>query len=128
MKTFTKIAVRSVLILILVCLLFVFVVRTAFIVSPMPTDSMQPLISTNCTIVAARWFHTASLHSGDFVIADIPLPDSKRVLTVRQIEQQPDTPAGQFYLRAANTNGWDSRQFGTLPASNIVGRVLWVLK
>jgi type IV secretory pathway protease TraF len=128
MRTFTKIEVRTALILILACLIFVVVVRAAFIVSPMPTDSMQPLISTNSTIVAARWFRTASLHSGDFVIADIPLPDSKRVLTVRQIEQQPDTPAGQFYLRAANTNGWDSRQFGTLPASNIVGRVLWVLK
>lgn len=128
MRTFTKIAVRSALILILVCLIFVVVVRRAFIVSPMPTDSMQPLISTNSTIVAAKWFRMASLHSGDFVIADIPLPDSKRVLTVRQIEQEPDTPAGQFYLRAANTNGWDSRQFGALPASNIVGRVLWVLK
>jgi hypothetical protein len=128
MKTSTKIAVRTALILILVCLLFVVVIRMAFIVSPMLPDSMQPLISTNSTIVAARWFRTASLQSGDFVIADIPLPDSKRVLTVRQIEQQPDTPAGQFYLRAANTNGWDSRQFGTLPASNIVARVWWVLK
>jgi predicted PurR-regulated permease PerM len=128
MKTVTKIAVRTALILVLVCLLFVVVVHSAFIVSPMSSDSMQPLISTNSTIIAARWFHTASLHSGDFVIADIPLPDSNRVLTVRQIEQQSDTLAGQFYLRAANTNGLDSRQFGTLPASNIVGRVLWVLK
>ena len=85
MRTFTKIAVRSVLILILVFLILIIVVRTAFIVSPMSPDSMQPLISTNSTIVAARWFRTASLHSGDFVIADIPLPDSKRVLTVRQI-------------------------------------------
>lgn len=128
MKAFAKIAVRLVLILVLFCLLFVIVVRTAFVVSPMPTDSMQPLISTNSTIVAVRWFGVASLRSGDFVIADIPLPDNKQVLTVRQIEQQPDTPAGQFYLRAANTNGLDSRQFGTLPASNIVARVLWVLK
>ena len=116
MRTFTKIAVRAALILILFCLLFVVVVRTAFIVSPMSTDSMQPLIPTNSTIVASRWFRPSSLHSGDFVIADIPLPDSKRVLTVRQIEQQPAAPAGQFYLRAANTNGWDSHQFGSLPS------------
>ena len=128
MKTFIRIVVRSVLILVLVCLLFVFVVRIAFIVSLESPDSMQPLISTNSTIVAARWFHTASLHSGDLVVVSIPLPDSKRVLTVRQIEQQRDTPAGQFYLRAANTNGLDSRQFGSLPASNIVGRVLWIFK
>jgi Signal peptidase, peptidase S26 len=128
MRPFTKFAARSALILTLVCLIFVVVVRMAFIVSPMSPDSMQPLISTNSTIVAARWYRTASLHSGDFVIADIPLPDSNRVLTVRQIEQQPDTPTGKFYLLAANTNGLDSRRFGTLPASNIVGRVWWVLK
>ena len=128
MKPFTKIAVTTALILILVCLFCTVIVRTAFIVTPMTTDSMQPLISTNSTIIAARWFRMASLRSGDFVIADIPLPDSNRVLTVRQIEQQSDTPVGRFYLRAANTNGFDSRLFGTLPASNIVGSVLWILK
>lgn len=128
MKTFARIAVRMILVLILVCLILVMVVRKAFIVSPESPYSMQPLISTNSTIIAAKWFRTASLHSGDFVVVNIPLPDNKRVLTVRQIEQQPDTPAGLFYLRAADTNGIDSRQCGSLPASNIVARVWWVIK
>jgi signal peptidase I len=88
---------------------------------------MQPLINTNDIIVATKWIRVASLRTGDFVVVNIPIPGGY-VLTVRQIEQQTNAPAGQFYLRAANTNGYDSRQFGTLGASNIVGRIIWILK
>jgi len=126
MRTFTKIAVMTVLILIAVSLLFVLVVRSLFIVSPMRTGSMQPLIASNDIVVASKWFHVASLRSGDLVVADIPIPGGSRDLTVRKIEQQPDTPAGQFYLRAVSTNGLDSKWFGALPASNIVGKVIWI--
>jgi signal peptidase I len=93
----------------------------------MSTDSMRPLIATNDIVVAAKWFHMASLRAGDLVVADIPIPKG-RVLTIRQIEQQPNIPAGQFYLRAVNTNGIDSRQFGALPAKDIRGRVIWIMK
>ena len=128
MKTFTKIAVRSVLILILVCVLFVIVVRLLFIVSPMRTGSMQPLITTNDIVVATKLFHASSLRSGDMVIADIPIPDGSHVLTIRTIEQQTNTPDGQFYLKAASTNGLDSHSFGALPASAIRGRVIWIYR
>jgi signal peptidase I len=128
MRTFTKIAVRSVLILILVCVLFVIAVRSLFIVSPMRTGSMQPLIATNDIVVATKLFHTSSLRSGDLVVADIPIPDGSHILTVRKIEQQTNTPAGQFYLQAASTNGLDSHFFGALPASAIRGRVIWIYR
>jgi signal peptidase I len=127
MRTFTKIAVRTVLILIAAFLLFVLVVRSLFIVSPMRTGSMQPLIATNDIVVAAKWFHVASLRSGDLVAVDIPTPGG-RVLTIRKIEQQSDTPVGQFYLRAVSTNGVDSHFFGPLPAADIRGRVIWIIR
>jgi len=96
---------------------------------------MEPLVKGNTTpnshdgdfVIAARWFSAASLHSGDLVVADIPTPTGQ-VLTIRQIEQQPDTPAGKFYLRSTGTNGIDSRQFGAWPAELIRARVIWILK
>jgi signal peptidase I len=128
MRTFTKIALRTVLILIAAFLLFVVVVRSLFIVSPMQTGSMQPLIATNDIVVATKLFHTSSLRSGDLVVADIPIPDRSHILTVRKIEQQTNTPAGQFYLQASSTNGLDSHFFGALPASAIRGRVIWIIR
>jgi signal peptidase I len=128
MRPFTKIAVRTVLILIAAFLLFVVVVRSLFIVSPMRTGSMLPLIATNDIVVATKLFHTSSLRSGDLVVADIPIPDGSHILTVRKIEQQTNTPAGQFYLQAASTNGLDSHFFGALPASAIRGRVIWIIR
>jgi signal peptidase I len=128
MRTFTKIALRTVLILIAAFLLFVVVVRSLFIVSPMQTGSMQPLIATNDIVVATKLFHTSSLRSGDLVVADIPIPDGSHILTVRKIEQQTNTPAGQFYLQAVSTNGLDSHFFGALPASAIRGRVIWIVR
>jgi hypothetical protein len=50
------------------------------------------------------------------------------VSTIREIEQQPDTPAGKFYLRAVNTNGIDSRQFGAVPKESIRAKVFWVAR
>ena len=88
---------------------------------------MQPLIVTDSIIVAVKRFHAASLRSGDLVVVDIPTPEG-RVLTVRKIEQQPDTMAGQFYLRAVNTNGYDSRQFGALQVADIRGKVIWIFR
>ena len=127
MKTFAKIAVRIILILIVICLLLVVVIRSLFVVSPMRTGSMQPLISSNDVVVAAKWFHAASLHNGDLVVVNIPTP-AGQILTVRKVEQQTNTPNGQFYLQAVSTNGVDSRQFGTLPLKNIRGRVIWIIK
>ena len=128
MRTFTKIAVRTVVILIVVFLLLVVVGRSLFIVSPMRTGSMQPLIATNDIVVAAKWFHTSSLRSGDLVIAAIPIPGGGSVLTVRKIEQQTNTPTGQFYLQAVSTNGLDSHFVGALPASAIRGKVVWIIR
>jgi signal peptidase I len=128
MRTFTKIAVRTVLILVAVFVLFVVAARSLFIVSPMRTGSMQPLIASNDIVVATKWFRVTSLRSGDLVVADIPIPDGSRDLTIRKIEQQTNTPAGQFYLSAVSTNGIDSRFFGALPAADIRGRVIWIFR
>lgn len=116
------------MILIAASLLFVVVVRSLLIVSPMRTGSMQPLIATNDIVVATKLFHTSSLRSGDLVVADIPIPDGSHILTVRKIEQQTNTPAGQFYLQAASTKGLDSHFFGALPASAIRARVIWIIR
>ena len=116
------------MILAAVFLFFVVVARSLFIVSPMKTGSMQPLIATNDIVVAAKWFHISSLRDGDLVVADIPISGGGSVLTVRKIEQQTNTPAGQFYLRAASITGVDSHSFGALPAAAIRGKVIWIFK
>jgi signal peptidase I len=128
MKTFIKIVVRTILILIVAFVLFVVVVRSFFIILPMPTNSMRPLLTTNDVVVAAKWFHVNSLRNGDLVVVALPIPDGSKILTVRKIDQQTNTPAGQFYLSAAGTNGVDSRQLGTLPAADIRGRVVRIFK
>lgn len=129
MRTFIKIAVRTVLVLFVVFVLFVLVVRSLFIVLPMPTNSMRPLLTTNDVVVAAKWFHIDSLRSGDLVVVALPLPGGiGSILTVRKIDQQTNTPAGRFYLSAAGTNGVDSRLLGTLSAADIRGRVIRVFR
>ena len=117
------------------CLLTDGILRVAFLFTVMDSDSMLPLVKGNSTptshdgdfVVAARWFRTASLRTGDLVVVDIPTAMGP-VLTIRKIEQQADTPAGQFYLRAVKTNGIDSRQFGALPAKDLQGKVIWIKK
>ena len=113
----------------------VWLLSLRFSVMEMGSTSMQPLVAGQGAppsrigdfVVVAKWFRVASLRTGDLVTVDIPTPTG-RVRTVRRIEQQPDTPAGQFYVRAANDSGIDSRQFGPLPASDIHGRVVWILR
>jgi signal peptidase I len=130
MRAFIKIAVRTVLILIAIFLLFVLVVRSFFIVLPMPTNSMRPLLTTNDVVVAKKWFNASSLQNGDLVVVSLPIPDGKgtKILTVRIIDQQTNTPAGQFYLSAASTNGIDSKLLGTLPETDIRGKVIHLFK
>jgi hypothetical protein len=127
MRTFTKIAVRTVLVLIAVLVLLVIVARSFFFVAPMRNNTMWPLIASNNIVVADKWFDVASLRTGDLVVVQVPTPAGP-VFTVRKIEQQMNTPTGQFYLRAVNTNGLDSRWFGTLPARDIKARVVWIIK
>lgn len=130
MRTFIKIAVRTVLILIAIFLLLVLVVRSFFIVLPMPTNSMRPLLTTNDVVVAKKWFDASSLQNGDLVVVSLPIQDGKgtKILTVRIIDQQTNTPTGQFYLSAAGTNGVDSKFLGTLPAADIRGKIIRVYK
>jgi hypothetical protein len=101
-----------------------------FFVARMYDSSMSPLIAPNDIVIATRCFRTASLRSGDLVFVDIPACGGL-VPTVRRIQQRTNTPAGQFYFEAANTNAdaWtDSRLLGTLPVEDIRGRVIWVGK
>jgi hypothetical protein len=133
MRRFIKIAVSTVLILAAAFLLFSVAVRSSFIVMRMYTNTMQPLITTNDVVIAAKHFNVASLRSGDLVVVDIgpylqSYPPVSHMLTVRKIEQQTNPLAGQFYLRAVSTNGIDSRQLGALPAAAIRGRVIWILR
>jgi type IV secretory pathway protease TraF len=128
MRPVKKIAIRVFLGLVIVYLVLLLLAHSVFMVKRMKTGSMQPLISTNDLVVATRWFRVASLHSGDLVVADIPITDGSHILTVRKIEQKTNTPAGQFYLQAASTNGLDSHFFGGLPASAIRGRVIWIFR
>jgi signal peptidase I len=131
MRKFTKIAISTVLILVAAFVLFVVVVRSFFIVLQMPTPTMQPLISTNDVVVATKHFDVGSLRSGDLVVVSLPmaaLGGKDGILTVRKIEQQTNTLAGQFYVVAVSTNGIDSRQLGALPAADIRGRVIRIFR
>src|SRR5690242_8428591 len=123
MKKFLKIVLATVLILIVAFALFVVVVRSFFIVMPMPTNSMKPLLTTNDVVVAKKRFDISSLHNGDLVVVNLPIPDGTKILTVRVIDQRTNTLAGQFYLSAVGTNGIDSKFLGTLPAADIRGKV-----
>ena len=96
MKTFTKITVWTVLILIAVLLVSVVALRSFYIFLPMPTGTMQPLITTNDVVIAAKHFNVGTLRNEDLVIVDLPLPGSRdSIFTVRRIEQPMNTPAGQ---------------------------------
>lgn len=128
MKKFLKIVLATVLIFIVAFALFVVVVRSVFIVMPMPTNSMQPLLTTNDVVVAKKRFDISSLHNGDLVVVNLSIPDGTKILTVRIIDQRTNTPAGQFYLSAADTNGIDSKFLGTLPAADIRGKVIHIFK
>jgi signal peptidase I len=133
MRTFFQ--KRVVIVALVACVVAIIILFSGFSLKEMGSTSMQPLIMgkgeppshAGDLIVIAKWFRIASLRTGDLVIVDIPTPTGC-VHTVRRIEQQPDTPTGQFYLRAESDNGIDSRQFGPLPASDIHGRVIWILR
>ena len=127
MRKFIKIAVSTVLILVAAFLLFGVAVRSLFIVMRMSTGTMQPLITTNDIVIAARHFDVASLRSGDLVVVVLPVGDNS-IPTVRKIAQQTNTPAGQFYLVATGTNSIDSRQLGALPAADIRGKVIQIVR
>jgi signal peptidase I len=113
----------------------VWLLSLRFSVMEMGSTSMQPLIAGQGAppsrigdfVVVAKWFRVASLRTGDLVVVNIP-SSTGRVRTLRKIEQQPDTPAGQFYVRAVTDIGIDSRQFGPLKASNIYGRVIYIIR
>ena len=133
MRTFFQ--KRVALVALAVCIIIIVVLFSGFSVVEMSSTSMQPVIAgqgappsrAGDLVVVAKWFRVASLRTGDLVAVDIPTPTG-RVRTVRRIEQQPDTPAGQFYVRAESDSGIDSRQLGPLPASDIHGRVVWILR
>ena len=126
---------KAVIVALVVCVIVIVVLFSGFSVMEMGSTSMQPVIAgqgappsrAGDLVVVAKRFRVASLHTGDLVVVDIPTPTG-RVRTVRRIEQQSDTPAGQFCVRAESDNGIDSRQFGPLPASDIHGRVIWILR
>ena len=135
MRNFFQSKKRVVWVAVGLCVIALIMARASFLCARMDSPSMEPVVKGNTTpqshdgdcVVAWRWFRGASLRSGDLVLVDIPTPTGQ-VRTIRQIEQQPGIPVGQFYLRAVSTNGLDSRRFGTLPAQAIRGRVVWILK
>jgi signal peptidase I len=128
MRTVNKIGLRVILGLVAVYLVVLVLAHSVFIYARMGGDSMSPLIGSNDFVVATRWFHTASLHNGDLVMASIPTPGGAIIHTVRKIEQQPDTPTGQFYLLGLATNAVDSRWLGAFPARDIRAKVIWIIK
>ncbi len=123
--------IRSVIALLAVLLLIAVVAFSGFSVMEMASTSMEPLITGRGSppshdgdlVVFAKWFSLDSLRAGDLVVVNVPTPDG-RALTVRKVEQQPDTPAGHVYVRSAQDGGIDSRQFGPLSSSHIHGRVV----
>jgi type IV secretory pathway protease TraF len=127
MRRVTTITLRVVIGLVAVYLVLLLLAHSVFIVARMGSSSMSPLIGSNDVVIATRLFHATSLHSGDLVLVALPLGGHDDI-AVREIEQQTNTPAGQFYLEALSTNGVDSRFLGALPASDIRGRVLWIAK
>lgn len=135
MRALFKSKKRVVLVLLVFCAIAIAVLATQFAVMEMVSTSMEPLISgqgkppsrRGDLLIIKRWFRISSLRTGDLVVVDIPAPNG-RVRTVRKIDQQPDTPAGQFYVRAVSKTGIDSRSFGPLPAQDIRGRVVWIIR
>ena len=126
MRTVTKITLRVVIGLVAVYLVLLLLAHSVFIVARMGSESISPRIGANDFVIATKWFRTTTLHSGDLVLVTLQSPDGHSVVTVREIEQQTNTPPGEFYLQAAKTNGIDSRFLGALPASDIRGRVIWI--
>lgn len=127
MKMLVKIIVGTVLILVAVLVISIIALHSYYIFMRMPTNTMQPLITTNDIVVAAKHFDLASLRNGDLVVVALPVGIDS-VLTVRKIEQQTNTPAGQFYLVAASTNGIDSRLVGPVPAADLRGKVTQIVR
>lgn len=127
--------IRRVIVLLAVLLLIAVVAFSGFSVMEMASMSMEPLITGRGSppshvgdlVVFAKWFSLDSLRAGNLVVVSIPTPDG-RVLTVRTVERQPDTPTGHVYVRSAKDSGIDSRQLGPLSGSHIHGRVVWVIR
>jgi signal peptidase I len=128
MRTVTKIVMRAGLVIVTVYLVLLLLAHSIFVIARIGSNSMSPLIASNDVVVATKWFHTASLHNGDLVVVNLPLSEGHNILTIRKIEQQTNTPSGQFYLLAMRTNGVDSRFLGALPAADIRGKVIWIAK
>jgi signal peptidase I len=128
MSSVTTITMRVVVGLVAVYLVVLLLAHSIFVYTRMGGDSMSPLIRSNDFVVGTRLFHTSSLHDGDLVIANIPTPGGAIIHTVRKIEQQRDTPVGQFYLLGVATNAVDSRWLGAFPARDIQAKVIWIIK
>lgn len=130
MKTFTKSALRKVLALLALSLVLLALARSMFIVDRMGGSSMSPLIAPNDIVIATRWFRSGSLRSGDLVIVDVPDPSCHSTFPyVRRVRQK--TPTDQFRFETANTNCYESivmRDVGALPAEEIRGRVIWIVR
>lgn len=127
MKPSVRIAIKGTVLIMVAVILTLVMIRSIFLIWQMPNDTMLPLIRSNDIVVATRWFQSGALRSGDLVVVEVPTPVGN-FPTVREIHQQSNTPPGEFYVEAINTNGVDSRQCGALPAKNIKGKVLKIIR
>ena len=121
------IALKITFVLAAIYLTLLLLAHSVFILLRMGGNSMSPVIKSNDLVVATCWFRVASLHNGDLVVADFAASPSP-IRTIRRIEQQKNTPNGQFYLLASETNGLDSRFTGPLSSQAIRGKIIWIIK
>jgi len=87
-------------------------------------------------MVVYRWAQHP-LRVGDLVDVVLPL-GTNRIRTIRSLAGLPGdffsepapgrVPEGHYYVLAYSTNGIDSRGLGPVPFSNVLGKVVFILK
>lgn len=121
---------------ILIALVLAFAVRSAVSMYSIPSSSMEPTLRVGDHIIVTPYFAGKRPQRGDVIVFRSPSPIERDELLVKRvvgipgdlIEARIVPPDRYFVLGDNRANSFDSRQWGVLPRSLIVGRarlVLW---
>lgn len=94
---------------------------------------MEPLIHAKGShngqhdshVLYIKKYNSTSLQPGNLVYVNITTPFGHYNI-IRMVEQHNDTPSGYYYIISSNHNGFDSKAFGPVPASDILGKVIFI--
>lgn len=102
---------------------------------PLIHGRSSPVASDGDQVLIWKSIKVGSLHRGDLVAINFEF-EGRPIKTLRQIKYIPGDadpnnaaaiiPADCFYVNASKTNALDSRSFGLVHASQIVGKVIKV--